>query len=310
MALAEGFPVETSEEIVIAVAELSTNVIKHAGRGVLTLRPLSGARSGIEIEAEDHGPGIADVEKCFADGYSTAGSLGYGLGTVNRLMDEIDITSSPGPGTHVICRKWIRPESEPGSPRQWDVGVMTRSRRFAEENGDAFIVKRQNQQLLVGVIDGLGHGQLAQAAALAAQGYVQKHDDLPLEKIFVGASRACRATRGVVMALARFSSPEQMSFASVGNVEARVCGSRERIPFLPRRGIVGVDEPHVSVHEIIWDPQWVLVLHTDGLRTRWQWDDFPGLGREPAKEIAVRLMRDLVVGNDDATVLAVKSGTL
>ena len=110
------------------------------------------------------------------------------------------------------------------------------------------------------------------------------------------------------MALARFSSTEQMSFASVGNVEARVCGSRERISFLPRRGIVGVDESQVSVQQIIWDPQWILVLHTDGLRTRWQWDDFPGLGREPAKEIAVRLMRDLAVGNDDATVLAVKSG--
>ena len=84
-------------------------------------------------------------------------------------------------------------------------------------------------------------------------------------------------------------------------------GSRERIAFLPRRGIVGVDELRVSVHEISWDPYWVLVLHTDGLRTHWQWDDFPGLGREPAKEIASRLMRDLAIGNDDATVLAVKS---
>jgi len=310
MALAAGFPDESSEEIVIAVAELSTNLIKHAGRGVLTLRPLGGDRSGIEIEAEDHGPGIANVEQSFADGYSTTGSLGYGLGTVNRLMDEIDVSSSAGPGTHVICRKWIRPASEPMAPRLWDVGVMTRSRAFAPENGDAFIVRRQNRQLLVGVIDGLGHGEQAQVAALAAQGYVQKHGDLPLEKIFLGASRACRATRGVVMALARFSPPARMSFASVGNVEARVCGSRERIAFVPRRGIVGVDELRVAVHEVSWDPQWVLVLHTDGLRTHWQWDDFPGLGREPAKEIASRLMRDLAIGNDDATVLAVKSEAL
>ena len=307
MALAAGFPDESSEEIVIAVAELSTNLIKHAGRGVLTLRSLAGDRNGIEIEAEDHGPGIADVEKCFADGYSTKGSLGYGLGTVNRLMDEIDIHSSPGPGTHVICRKWIPLASDPIGPRLWDVGVMTRSRGFAPENGDAFIVKRRDRQLLVGVIDGLGHGEMAQAAALAAQGYVQKHDDLSLDKIFLGAGRACRATRGVVMALARFSSSGRMSFASVGNVEARVCGSRERIAFVPRRGIVGLDEVRVSVQEIAWEPQSVLVLHTDGLRNQWQWDDFPGLGRESAKEIASRLMRELAVGNDDATVLVVKA---
>lgn len=307
MALAAGFPAETSEEIVIAVAELSTNLIKHAGRGVLTLRPLRGDRNGIEIEADDHGPGIADVQKCFADGYSTAGSLGYGLGAVNRLMDEVSIRSSAGPGTRIICRKWMRPASEPVVPRLWDVGVMTRSRGFARENGDAFIVKRQNNQLLVGVIDGLGHGELARAAAVAAQDYVERHDDLPLDKIFLGASRACRATRGVVMALARFSSPSKMSFASLGNVEARVCGSRERVAFVVRRGIVGVDEAHVSAQEINWESQWVLILHTDGLRTHWQWDDFPGLGREPAKEIAARLMRGLAGSNDDATILAVKS---
>ena len=310
ISLAAGFPDEMSEEVVIAVAELSTNLIKHAGQGVLTLRSLDGERKGIEIEAEDRGPGMADVEQCFADGYSTKGSLGYGLGTVNRLMDEIDVSSSPGPGTHVVCRKWIRPASEPIAQRLWDVGVMTRSRQLAPENGDAFIVRRHNRQLLVGVIDGLGHGALAQAAASAAQGYVQKHDDLPLDKIFLGASRACRASRGVVMALARFSPPARMSFASVGNVEARVCGTRERMALVPRRGIVGADKPQVSVQEITWDPQWVLVLHTDGIRAHWQWDDFPLLGRESAKEIASRLMRNLVTGNDDATVLAVKSETL
>lgn len=310
ISLAAGFPGEMSEEVVIAVAELSTNLIKHAGRGVLKLRLIVGDRTGIEIEAEDHGPGMTDIEQCFADGYSTKGSLGYGLGTVNRLMDEIDVSSSPGPGTHVICRKWVRPASEPIAPRLWEVGVMTRSRSFAEENGDAFIVRRQNRQLLVGLIDGLGHGKLAQTAALAAQGYVEKHHDLPLDKIFLGASRACRATRGVVMALARFSPPARMSFASLGNVEARVGGSLERVAFVSRRGIVGVDEPRVSVQEISWDPQWVLVLHTDGIRTHWQWDDFPGLCREPAKEIASRLMRTLATGNDDATVLAVKSETL
>jgi anti-sigma regulatory factor (Ser/Thr protein kinase) len=309
MARAAGFPDESSEEIAIAVAELSTNLIKHAGRGVLTLRALAGHRQGIEIEAEDQGPGIMDLEKCFADGYSTSGSLGYGLGTVNRLMDELDVRSSPGPGTHIVCRKWMRPPSEPIAPRLWDVGVMTRSRGFTPENGDAFIVKRQNRQLLVGVIDGLGHGEPAQAAALAAQGYVEKHDDLPLDKIFLGAGRACRATRGVVMALARFSAPSRMSFASVGNVEARVCGGRERIGFVPRRGIVGVDDVHVSVQEIVWNAQWVLVMHTDGVRAHWQWDDFPRLGRESAKEIASRLMRELAVGNDDATVLTVKAET-
>jgi len=43
-----------------------------------------------------HGTGIANIEHVIADGSSTDGGLGYGLGTVNRLMDRLDIDSDPG----------------------------------------------------------------------------------------------------------------------------------------------------------------------------------------------------------------------
>jgi len=90
-----GFAGQPSEEIVLAVAELASNLVRHAGRGALTLRPLhSGDRVGIEVAAADHGPGMRDIEQAFEDGYTTAGGLGYGLGTVNRLMDEIEISSA------------------------------------------------------------------------------------------------------------------------------------------------------------------------------------------------------------------------
>jgi len=308
MALSLGFAGNASEEIALAVAELASNLVKHARRGSLTLRPLhSGDRAGIEVEAADDGPGIPDIEQSLADGYSTSGSLGYGLGTINRLMDEMDISSVPGSGTHIICRRWIRPPVETLTSHVWDVGVATRSRHFALENGDAFVVKEWQGQLLVGLIDGLGHGGLAQKAALAAQQYVQTHYDQPVDKIFFGASRACRATRGVVMALARFPSQTRISFASVGNVEARVRSEQKRISLVGQRGILGTHVSHVGTQNYTWDRRWLLVLHTDGLRSHWHWEDFPGLEQEPSQIIASKLMRELASGNDDATVLAVKS---
>jgi anti-sigma regulatory factor (Ser/Thr protein kinase) len=307
LAATMGFASGCAEEIALVVAELTSNLLKHAGRGVLTLRRIErGGQAGVEIETKDHGPGIMDVERSFADGYSTKGTLGYGLGTVNRLMDEVDIRSMPGSGTQIVCRRWMQHRREPSMHGTWDVGVMTRSRRLAPENGDAFIVKRQGSELLAGVIDGLGHGAPAQTAALAAQHFVERHAELPLEEIFVGVSRACRGTRGVVMALVRFYSQTRMAFASVGNVEGRVWGSETRIPLLARRGILGVGEAWAHVEELTWNPRWLLVLHSDGLRTHWQWDDFPGIGREPAKVAAARLIRGLANEADDATVLAVR----
>src|ERR1700683_860713 len=99
-----GFGEQASEEIVLVVAELASNLVKHAGHGALSLRPLNHGESiGIEVETEDRGPGMRNVEEAFEDGYSTGGGLGYGLGTVNRLMDELEISSTAALGPRSLC---------------------------------------------------------------------------------------------------------------------------------------------------------------------------------------------------------------
>lgn len=308
MALALGFTGTASEQIALAVSELVSNLVKHAGTGTIALYPLfDESRIGIEVETSDNGPGISDVEQSFADGYSTSGSLGYGLGTVNRLMDEVDVYSTPGVGTRMTCRRWVRDEaSEAATARLWDVGVFTRPRGFAAENGDAFVVRRSNSELLVGLIDGLGHGPLAQKAALAAQQYVQSHEAQPLDKIFLGVGRACKATRGVVMALARFKSSGTLEFAALGNIEVRAWTGEQRLPFVFKRGFLGSIETNVHMQEFPWNSEWLLVMHSDGLRTHWQWSDFPGIETDSAQVAASRLMRTLAAENDDATVLVAR----
>jgi hypothetical protein len=275
----------------------------------LTLTPLAdGGRIGLEIESHDSGPGIADVEQALADRFSTAGTRGTGLGAVNRLMDELDITSGRGRATRIVCRKWVR--QHPSSIRVCPLafGVATRPRQPGEDNGDAFVVKQWAESALVGVIDGLGHGQLAHRAAQAARQYVESHFDLPLDQIFRGVDRACRSTRGVVMALARFDWGQgRLAFASVGNVEVRVFPSSALFPFSIRRGIIGLNAPNAMVTEHPWPPGHVLVLHSDGLRTHWNWKDFPGLAEQPAQALAQELLRLLAKEEDDATVLVVRS---
>lgn len=303
-----GFAEAASEEVVLAVAELASNMVRHAGSGILTLRPLDGGgRTGIEVEAQDHGPGIRDLEQAFEDGYSTGGGLGYGLGSVNRLMDEIEISSTAGRGTRVLSRRWLRPRADPTGVPAWQIGVATRARHLAPANGDAFVIRKWEARLLAGVIDGLGHGEAAQQAALAAQAYVQTHYDLPLDKLFCGVSRVCRGTRGVVMALARFESPVALTLATLGNIEIRPWTSGQHLQMTAQRGFLGAQEYHVHVQQLLWEPDWIFVLHSDGLRTHWQWSDFPGLERESPRAVANHLLRKLAKDDDDATVLAVKT---
>lgn len=308
MAVTLGFLPLACEEIALVMTELATNLVKHAEGGTLTLTPLSSdGRAGLEIESLDDGPGIADVEQALADRFSTTGSRGTGLGAVNRLMDELDIASRPGAGTRIVCRRWLRDRRPSSRPCPLTIGVATRSRQMDPANGDAFVVAHWAESLLVGVIDGLGHGPLANRAARAAQGYVESHLDLPLDQIFRGAGRACRATRGVVMALARFDwGRGRMAFASVGNIAVRVFPSLQPFKLLIRRGIVGLNAPTAVVTEHPWPPGHVLVLHSDGLAAHWVWRDFPGLMDLAAPAMAQELLRLLAKEDDDATVIVVR----
>ena len=308
MSLALGFAEQASEEMGLVVRELASNLVKHAERGTLTLTPLSeGERDGLEIASVDTGPGIADVEEAVRDGFSTACSLGCGLGAVNRMMDQVEISSQPGTGTRLVCRRWRRDALPAPAVSRLEFGAASRPHPKMNVNGDAFVIKQAGQTALAAVIDGLGHGPEAHRAAQAARVYVEAHYDQPLGEIFRGVGRTCRATRGVVMALARFDqSRETLTFASFGNIEARVIGSPTPINFLVRRGIVGVHTTGPVVTEHPWTPGSLLVLHSDGISTRWHWDDFASLADKPADAIAQALLRQLAKEEDDATVVVVR----
>jgi len=198
-----------------------------------------------------------------------------------------------------------------------------------EVNGDAFIIKYWGENALVGIIDGLGHGPHAHQAAETARQFVEAHYDQSLDTIFFGVDRACRATRGVVMALARFEFGNQkvdsefmlpenppihnphseikLTFASIGDIEARIFGNLKPMNFIIRRGVLGGSTPKVVVTEHPWRMESIMVLHSDGLKTHWQWRDFPNFTDLPAAAVAQQLLSKLAREEDDATVIVVKS---
>ncbi|MFF2097488.1 ATP-binding protein [Streptomyces sp. NPDC058202] len=136
-----GLGEQRSSELVLAVAELAGNIAKHAADGSLLLRVLRNeATAGVEVLAVDSGPGIADVPAALQDGMSTAGTLGIGLGAVQRLADSFHIHSQPGLGTVQVARFWPRPghPSVAGEPM---VGGITRPISGEQVCGDAWSIR-------------------------------------------------------------------------------------------------------------------------------------------------------------------------
>ena len=218
VAVEVGFDPRPADELALAASELATNIVKHAGSGMLLLSSLDDeAGGGLRLEAVDNGPGIRDFEEALTDGFSTKGSLGYGLGTVHRLMDGFELIRPEEGGVRLVCVRRLKRPEHPEGQSLIDIGAATRAYPGMEQNGDAFVIHRWGERALVGVIDGLGHGQFAHRAAQKASQYIDSHYDQLLPDIFRNVGRTCRATRGIVMALAAFDCGRgTLSFASVG----------------------------------------------------------------------------------------------
>ena len=99
------FRVAVANMIATSVSELARNILKYADSGEIRLRVVAkGMRRGIEVVAEDRGPGISNPDEALKDHFSSSGTLGLGLSGVKRMMDEFQLDSAPQQGTRVTVR--------------------------------------------------------------------------------------------------------------------------------------------------------------------------------------------------------------
>jgi serine/threonine-protein kinase RsbT len=103
------FSVVDRTKFVTAASELGRNTMVHGQGGEMTMTRLEHeGRSGLRLVFVDNGPGIADLGQALTDGFSTAGSMGKGLGGAKRLVHEFDIHSELARGTRVTVTQWKR----------------------------------------------------------------------------------------------------------------------------------------------------------------------------------------------------------
>jgi serine/threonine-protein kinase RsbT len=96
-------------KFVTAASELARNTLVHGKGGTVTIIEVErDGRIGIKLVFADEGPGIPDINRALEDGYSTAKSMGLGLGGARRLVNEFDITSAVNVGTTVSITQWKR----------------------------------------------------------------------------------------------------------------------------------------------------------------------------------------------------------
>jgi len=294
-----GADIVRAGEIAICVTEAATNILKHAGGGEILLRPLPG--KGLEMLAIDRGPGVADLHAAFQDGNSTAGSYGVGFGAMRRMSAQFDIYSLPGKGTVVymlVCASGT--DCVPAR----SVGVVCLPIAGETVAGDCWGIALAPTEATLMVADGLGHGPQAAQASEAAVALLPGHRPGAPGALLDDAHAALRATRGAAVAIACFDSlAEQITYAGIGNIATHVFTGADKRQLVSHNGIVGSNMRKVQEFACPWREGALLVMHSDGLATRWDLDDYPGLGARHPAVIAAILYRDHCRGRDDVTVV-------
>ena len=309
MALAQSAGLGETERgtLAVIVTEAATNLARHASDGLLVLRSVGIPPSGVEILALDKGPGIRDLSTAMADGFSTAGSAGHGLGAIRRMASEFDLFSAPETGTALFARVNAMSVASETKADRGLTGVVCTPMGGERACGDAWAIHRSPSRALVVLADGLGHGFEAALAADLATRTAMEHVRRSPAQIIGAAHEALRRTRGAALAVAEIDADNhRLTFAGVGNVAAAVVAADGTKSLPSQNGIVGHEmrPAHEFIHP--WTTSSCLIMHSDGIRARWQLGAYPGLASHHPAVVAGTLFRDFNRGRDDATVIAVR----
>lgn len=176
--------------------------------------------------------------------------------------------------------------------------------------GDRHLVTRRSDGLLIAVIDGLGHGKEAAAAAQTAVNILEDHADEPVISLVKRSHEALRYSRGVAMSLASLNSLYgSITWFGVGNVEAVVLRAdketvpaQENIMLFP--GVAGHQLPLLRAIVTPLGAGDLLIFYTDGIRRDFLLE--PPIPGHSTQRIADRICAKYNKGTDDALVLVAR----
>jgi negative regulator of sigma-B (phosphoserine phosphatase) len=182
------------------------------------------------------------------------------------------------------------------------------------ESGDCYVVKTFPDGVLVAVVDGVGHGsQAAAAARLTVEVLGNYADGESLTALVEVCHERLRGTRGAVISLASFSnSLGAMTWLGVGNIEGLLVRSpsgngtyhaKVQETLLLRAGVVGHNLPRLSAKTLpLYDGD-LIVFATDGIRPEFADDIYSG---GSPQQIAQHILNRHALETDDSLVLAVR----
>lgn len=300
-----GFLAQRLGEVDLIVAEMVSNLIKHAGGGELLVRHfLSSDNAGLELISIDSGPGMADPAKMMQDGISTTSTLGHGLGSIQRLADQTQVYSLKGWGTILLARVYKKTQAVSPVRKEFDYRSIIVAKPGETVSGDGCYVKLTGSHIKIFLGDGLGHGPEANhAIQTAITAFRFCADQRPVD-IIQHIHRATKKTRGLVGSVVVYDSQKkQWNWCGVGNISTRVTSALLSKSFLAYNGIIGMNLPGtMNDHMLPVERGQLLIMCSDGVQSRWDISRYTSIQRYDLSILAAAIYKDYTRRTDDTSI--------
>jgi anti-sigma regulatory factor (Ser/Thr protein kinase) len=294
------------ENVALIASELTHNHLTHARQGYFSVAPIQrDGIQGLEAIAADLGPGIQKPEAAIRDKAAPEGSLGAGLAAVCRIADEVEFDNRILEGTCIVARKF-----ESSTIAIPETAIMGKPYPGEAISGDDAVMLKSETGFVAAVADGLGHGPEARVASNRAVELLSEKRDMDLDELLVTLNRELTGTRGCAISIMRFiRTGGNLEYVSAGDVYAHLYHLRDAHFFTPTPLMVGTghfQKQRIRVERVAVKPGSVVIMFTDGLKSRTTLKGELGVLRQPPITIAQHLLENNSRPDDDALVCVVR----
>lgn len=309
LAVSAGFSEKKVGEIDIIIAEMASNLVKHAGGGQILVKLVEeNGVQGIEIISIDEGPGMLDISRMVADGVSTKNTLGMGLGAMKRLADFFQVYSLKDWGTVILIRLFQTDLPQLQKLPIAEIRSIVLPKPGEEACGDGFYTTFSDTHIRLFLGDGLGHGQEAERAVQTAGQAFHSSTETEPTAIIRTIDSAVRKTRGLVGTVAVFDLQARVwHLCGVGNISMRINSPSFSKGYTAYNGIIGLNVPRtLNAQQVAFEKGQHVLMCSDGLKSKWDTLRYTAVLRYDFSILAAAILKDYARNTDDMSVAVCK----
>ena len=175
-----------------------------------------------------------------------------------------------------------------------------------QANGDIGFIRIEDDQWFIGLVDGAGHGIEAHKIAQASRDFLEENRDQELPDLMNGLHKKLLGSIGSVAIVGKLDAKtSEFRYVGIGNICLRTVGQASQRA-VTQDGVIGYQIRTLREKTMQMTDGDVLILHTDGISSLFDENNYPEIRHDDAQTIAKNLIKKFGADNDDATCVVIR----